>query len=220
MVAAAALDTGRQGAQVSLARRAGWPIMAAPIWGEMRMRVPVTIAVLALALAGCGKGNRIEERNASVGEVAKAVAKAGPDMKFMPGRWESKLEFASIEAPGMPPELVKAMQSATGRNRLYYSCLTPAQAQRPNADFFNKQSKDCTYEHFSMGGGRIDARMVCHQAADGTATVEMAGSYGADHYNMAMTTQAESGPAGSMTMKMKIDSHQVGECKGDESQAG
>ena len=188
--------------------------------GVRRRRKRGTIGWVALPIGAWAKSDRVSEKNASVGEVAKAVAKAGPELKFMPGRWESKIEFASIEAPGMPPELVKAMQAATGRNRLYYSCLTPAQAAHPNADFFNNQSKDCTYEHFTMGGGKIDAKMVCNKAADGTATVDMAGSYGADHYSMAMRTTAESGPAGQMVMKMKIDSHQVGECKGDESKAG
>lgn len=181
------------------------------------------IAVLLLsaaALAGCGDKASVDERNASVGEVAEAVAKANPDMKFKPGRWESTLEFVSVEAPGMPPEVARAMQGAAGRQRGAATCLTPEQAARPNADFFNKEAGDCTYEHFTMGDGKLDAKMVCGKGGEGSATVEMKGDYGPEHYSMAMATRAEGGAQGAMTMRMKVDSRHAGACRGDEDQAG
>jgi hypothetical protein len=140
-------------------------------------------------------------------------------MRFNPGRWESKVEFVGIEAPDMPPELVNAMQGATGRNRVYHSCLTREEAQKPDGDFFNKDAKNCKYEHFTLGNGAIDAKMRCGKPDEGTATVEMKGAFTPDHYAMAMSTRAESDGQGVMTMRMKVESRRVGECTGDE-QAG
>jgi len=183
-------------------------------------RTAVAILIPLAALAACGKGNSIEEKNASVGDVAEAVAKARPDLKFKPGRWESNVEFLSVDAPGMPPEVAKAMQGAIGKDKSYYSCLTKEQAEKPGADFFNKGAQNCKYEHFTMGKGVIDAKMVCGPGPSGKASVEMKGDYAPDHYSMTMATRADAGPQGSMTMHMKIDSKHVGQCTGNESKAG
>ena len=45
----------------------------------------------------------------------------------------------------------------------YDYCLTPEQAKRPQGKFFNEQAaNNCRYDHFTMGGGKIDAAMRCN----------------------------------------------------------
>ena len=179
----------------------------------------VMMIAATLALAGCDQG-KVDEKNATPAEVASAVAKADA-IKFTPGRWESTVTVASMEMPGMPPEARSGMQGALGKQSSYATCLTKQAAEKPAADFFAKDAKDCTYDHFTMGGGKIDAAMRCSKdgASRNEIAMSMAGTYDPTHYDMAMETRIEAGVAGPMTMKMKVASAHVGACRGDEDGA-
>ncbi|MDQ3143982.1 MAG: DUF3617 domain-containing protein, partial [Pseudomonadota bacterium] len=160
----------------------------------------------------CGR-DEADKNNAKAPDVPRAAAASG--VKFSPGRWESKVNFVSMDAPGMPAGVAQAMQGALGEEQRFATCLTPAQADKPAADFFAQDAKGCTYDHFNMGGGKIDAEMKC--VRDGrTVAMAMNGAYDRDSYDMAMDTRIDSGGAGPVTMKMRIASSRVGECRGDE----
>lgn len=167
------------------------------------------------ALAACDSGPTVDEKNASVTDVAEAVADARGAMKFEPGRWESNVTLVSMAAPGMPAGVADAMRGSFGKEQRYATCLTREQAEKPAADFFAKDAKDCTYDHFTMGGGKIDAKMRCGQGGRGVA-MAMTGAYDSDSYDMTMNTQVDSGGAGPMTMTMKVASNHAGACRGDE----
>ena len=172
---------------------------------------------LIAVLCACDRA-KVDEKNATPAEVAEAVADARADMKFKPGRWESNVTFVSMDAPGMPAEVSQAMQGTLGKENRFASCLTKEQAEKPAADFFAKDAKDCTYDHFTLGGGKIDAKMRC--GGEGRAVaMTMNGAYDSDSYDMNMETKVDSGGAGPMTMKMKIASSHVGACRGNEDAA-
>ena len=63
---------------------------------------------------------------------------------------------------------------------------------------------------------KIDLKLNCkHPQA--VQTMAMVGSYSPEAYTMTMTmTNAGGGPAGEMTMKMKVDAKRIGECDGKE----
>ena len=169
---------------------------------------------LFAGLVACDRAT-VDERNASAEDVAKAVNAARADMKFEPGRWESNVSFISMNAPGMPPEVSQAMQGSLGKEHSYATCLTKAEAEKPAADFFAKDAKDCTYDHFKLGGGKIDAKMRC--GADGKSVVmTMNGAYDSDSYDMVMETAIDGGDM-PITMKMKVASSRVGDCRGNEN---
>ncbi len=106
------------------------------------------------------------------------------------------------------------MRNMQERAQVHESCLTAEQAKRPKEDFFAGSNKNCRYDHFNMGGGKIDAVMQC--TGEGmTQTMAMQGTYGPDAYQMRMSMKADSGPAGGMTMKMRVDAKRVGECDGN-----
>ena len=64
------------------------------------------IGVIA-ALGACDR-TEVDKKNASVEEVAEAVADARSELKFTPGRWESNVTLVSMDAPGMPAGLADA----------------------------------------------------------------------------------------------------------------
>ena len=95
-------------------------------------------------------------------------------------------------------------------------CLTPEQAKSPKEDFFSGADKNCRYEHFNWGGGKIDLKLNCKHP-NATQTMAMVGSYSPEAYTMTMTaTNVGGGPAGEMTMKMKVDAKRIGDCDGKE----
>jgi hypothetical protein len=181
------------------------------------MRSPSATLILigALALSACGSETSVDAKNESVESVANKVAASG--MNPRPGRWQASLKIDSMEMPGMPAAAKQAMNKSLGAAQNYFTCLTPEQANRPNAEFFQKTAKNCKYDHFTMADGKIDAAMTCD--AGGNATkMAMLGSYSGDVYDLKVTSQGEMQKGMPMNMAMSITSRRVGECNGTERQ--
>lgn len=169
-----------------------------------------------VALAACDSEPEVSARNASVDEVADKLADAsGGDSFVRPGKWQSRVRIEKFELPGAPPEAAAAMRSMHERAQVSEICLTAEQARRPKEDVFAGAGKNCRYDRFTMGDGKIDAVMRCK--GDGMAqTMAMQGTYGPDAYRMQMSIEAQAGtgPPGAMTMTMRVDARRVGECDG------
>ena len=168
-------------------------------------------------LAACDSGPSVTATNASTEEVAGKVEAARKDKDFLrPGKWLTKGSIDELTVPDMPAELAAKMKEA-GRNMPgTETCMTEADVRNPGPDFFTG-NKSCRYDHFTMGGGKIDARMRC-TAAGGTQLTTMTGEYGKDAYRMAMTTAMENPSGGSasgmagMTMKLSVEGKRIGDC--------
>lgn len=183
---------------------------------ESVMKHVLLIAAGAVALAACNKSPKVDEKNATPAEVAQKVRESGVDQSLVrPGLWQSKVTIEKVDMPGMPPEMASRMKSmmAESRPHDFQTCLTPEDVQKPNEDFFAGKNNECRYEHFTMGGGKIDAVMHCGKGA-GASTMRMAGTYSPDAYQMQMATEAETGDeAGrAMQMQMRVEARRVGEC--------
>ena len=170
------------------------------------------LALPLMMLAACESSPKVKADNAKPSEVAKKVRDAVGDESFVrPGKWQSTVTIQEMTIPGMPPEFAAKMKEQTAKPRQFESCLTPAEAKRPKGDFF-AADKSCTYDHFEMGGGKIDATMRCAHE-DMTQSMSMRGSYTPDQYEMSMATKMEgTGPQAGMVMKMHVDSKRVGDC--------
>jgi hypothetical protein len=179
------------------------------------MRKWLLLAAAAAVVAGCGRQPKIDETNASVAEVADKVREAGADRSFVrPGLWQSKVTIEQLDMPGMPPDMAQRMKAtmAARQGQAFEACLTADDVAKPKEDFFAGGNNQCRYEHFTMGGGKIDAIMHCGKD-QGSQTMKMAGTYSPDSYalQMANTFQSSSDqPA--MQMQMRVDARRVGEC--------
>jgi hypothetical protein len=182
------------------------------------MRLPILPLIAlsaALALAGCGSEKTVTASNESVSDVAKKVSEAG--MKFNPGRWESTMKFVKLDMEGMPPEAKDMMAKMMGKDRTFSSCLSKEEAEKPDAKFFGQADARCKYDSFTMGGGKIDAKMTC-KAEQGLQTMTMAGTYTPDSYEMTMGI-AGNGPEGkAMSMEMQVSAKHAGDCTGKEGE--
>ena len=141
--------------------------------------------------------------------MANAVARreSRSDILLHPGEWRVAGTMEEFNIPGMPPEAQSAMKQAMSQhgNMTYDYCLTPEQAKRPQGKFFNdKAANNCRYDHFTMGGGKIDAVMRC-DGKPSSMTMTIEGTYGADNYSTHVQMNMEGGPQGAMSMKMRSE---------------
>jgi Protein of unknown function (DUF3617) len=179
----------------------------------MRSSALVLCLAVGLALASCGSKGGVDAKNESAESVAKKVAAS--DLKPHPGRWESAMKFEKMEVPGMPPQAQAAMQKGLGVTKTFISCLTPEQVNRPNAGFFGAHETGCTYQHFTMAGGTLDAEMTCNRAPM-QMHMTMQGTYSPDSYAIRVSNQGEMAPGKTMSTTMAISSRRVGDCNGTE----
>lgn len=174
-----------------------------------------------LTLAACNSSPSVSADNASLEEVAAKVKESGAasSIRMNPGEWVTEAKLEEMEIPGMPPqaaEQMKAMMSRQVSGHKY--CLTAAQAEKPDADFFSGAKTGCTYDHFEMAGGKVSGTMRCSQGG-ASQTVVFDGQYSPDSYQMHMNSTVEGGPQGSMKMAMSMNSKRVGDCAPGEAGA-
>lgn len=174
------------------------------------------LAPLAI-LAACGQGDTVEMENATVNEVAREMSKTNTQVAFVnPGKWQQNTSLVEVDAPGMPPQVAEAMKKAIGTTQVQETCLTPEQAKHPKEDFFTGTDKNCRYEHFKWGDGEVDLKLLCKHP-DATQTMELAGTYEPDSYQMAMTVSSSGDrPEETMNMKMRVDAKRIGECSASQ----
>ncbi len=175
--------------------------------------VAMLAAAASLAVASCGKKSSVEAENESPAAIAEKVAASGLTPRA--GRWQGSFRVEKVEIPGMPPQAAEQMNKSMGMDRSYFSCLTPEQAAKPDARFFQKAAEGCTYDHFTMSEGKIDAVMSCKPGA-GPTRMAMTGTYNADTYDLKITGGGELAKGMPMTIAMAVTSRRVGECNGTE----
>jgi hypothetical protein len=184
------------------------------------MKHAVWVAASVLCLTACNKGPTVDVKNATGNEVVQAVKQSGvmtSGSMIEPGLWQSHVTVQEMNIPGLPPQFADKMKQtfAEHRNDTNSHCVKPEDVKKPKEDFFGAD-KSCRYEHFTMGGGKIDVAMVCHEE-EATNTMNMSGSYTPTSYSMDTSMKGSGGPQNGMSMKMHVDAHRIGECTGKES---
>jgi len=176
----------------------------------------ILLMSLSLPLAACGSGPTVDETNASVDEVSEKVAEASKNREFIrPGKWLSSVTIEEMDMPGMPPQAAEQMKRMIAETHTSESCLTPEQASQPKEKFFSG-NENCRYDHFRMGGGKIDAKMRC-EVAGNAQLMEMNGTYSPDSYQMRMKSQTEGEAGEAMRMQMRVEAKRTGECTEDKA---
>lgn len=171
---------------------------------------------LVLPLAACGSKTSVNEKNASVEEVANKVAEVSKaEGTIQPGKWQSTMTIEEMNMPGMPAEQHEQMKKMFAQAKVSETCITPEEARKPSAKMFAGNDQ-CRYDRFTMGGGKIDAEMHCNEA--GAKQTTMTGTYSPDSYAMQMSTRTDGGPAGeAVSMKMRVEAKRIGQCSAKES---
>lgn len=167
----------------------------------MRRRVPL-LSGLAL-LAGCGGP---DTQNMSANDVAAELS----DMTIAPGQWEVASEVLRVRAPNLP---IQARDQMIGPRARIRSCVTPAQAARPDARFLAGQSqRGCSYTDFAMAGGRMTGTMRCPEPGGGITVARMTGDYRRDRYALAMTIETPMPDGATIRIETRTLGRRIGDC--------
>ena len=175
-------------------------------------------AIALVLLASCNRSPSITATNATGAEVAGKIAAAGGTESFIrAGKWSTTVTMDAMTIPGMPPEAAARMKSATSAAHSVEACVTPEEARKPTAEMFNGNSDSCRYDHFTMGGGKIDMVMRCTGKGPEQKVAQvmtMTGSYTPDSYQMVMNSRTDPGTGGAqpMTMSMHLAAKRLGDC--------
>jgi len=184
---------------------------------RMRVISGWPLAVVGM-LAACDSSPKVTADNATSREVQQKVAAAGPVEMISPGRWEGVVHIAEMTMPGLPPEAQAEMAKARGDQKIV-SCVTPEDVKESKASMFGGMGDECKYDHFALGGGKIDGTATC-DTGGGKMKTTVSGTFSSDSYHMTMHTEAAGAkPMSGMTMSMSVDAKRTGECRGtpDES---
>lgn len=191
------------------------------------MRNCIALPFAALALAACSGGQSTNESAAATGEVsltnatpaevAAQAQAAGTATKLDPGQWEIKVETVSVDAPGIPAgpardQMTAAMKKASST---VSNCITKEQAEKPSGELFTGGAQNqCTYEKFSMAGGKIDSSMTCAgQGGAGKTNVTMKGDIKPTEFNIDSNVKTEAPGMGAISIVTKTSGRRTGECK-------
>ena len=179
------------------------------------MRPMLLLPLIAgLALAACHSKSAIDAKNETPAAVASKMAASG--MLPRPGRWQADLKFVSMDMPGMPPAAREAMSKSMDTTKSTFACLTPEKAAKIDGSFFQKAAPGCTYDHYTMADGKIDALMTC-PPGHGPTRMAMTGTYGNDVYNISIKGSSELAKGMPMNIEMAVTSRRVGDCDGTEA---
>ncbi len=179
----------------------------------------IALALPLFALAACdslGLGEPgVDLTNASIAEVAAEAVKV---QQQRPGQWEITSQLVSLDVEGVPDDspMTAMLKQQIGQPKTDSQCLTEEDAKKAMVPQDVDPNNSCSFAHFRMKGGRIDAEMTCSAPeGPGTLTMTQKGSYSPDSYDVTSTLTRAGGtaPGENSTMTMKVSAKRTGECK-------
>lgn len=179
----------------------------------------VPLILLGLLVAACNQGPEVDLKNVTPAEVAKAMNESGATRAMIePGQWSSTVQVLEMDTSSLPPEMAATIRAETGKPRTVEACLTADQVDHPER-MLGQVPPGCRYDHYRMGGGKIDGKMRCPTPI-GDQTMAIAGTYGKDRYSLTIDNRGPKAPdaapgkpvAGVMNSKMKLDARRLGDC--------
>ena len=186
------------------------------------MRPVITAAAMALLLASCGSREEADNDAAGAGNMSapandQAAAGDGPagaaTAELRPGQWETTVEILRMDlgnVPGMPAGVTPPVQAPV----TVRSCITPEQARRPDAGFMTgaQDKSGCSYEDFSMSGGRLRGTVTCNQQGS-TVRATFDGSFGAESYRLESESRVSANGT-EVSTATRITARRIGDCPG------
>jgi hypothetical protein len=173
-------------------------------------RTTIIASLGAVLLAGCsGGGNADADGNGevSIREAAKKAEAEG--LKPEPGQYKATITMTGMEIPGMPPEM---KGHGAGLTTTSEYCLTAEEVDKGFEEMMKRgQNGECSYESFSLKGGKMDAVMVC-QTPEGTARMTMDGTVTPTTSDFNATMKMQVSQVGEGTMSFTAKHERIGDC--------
>jgi Protein of unknown function (DUF3617) len=178
------------------------------------MRKFLILGVAALAISACSNKGADADGDGKISDAeAKAEMSSGGAMAMKPGLWEVKIGFDKIDAPGVPANVQGQMKEQMGKGMTQQSCLTQAQVDKPDGDFFGAPPEaNCTFDELSRSNDGMKVAMTCKPGGNMVVKSKMDGKFAAETYTMNIEQSTEGTPMGAVKMTGKIEGKRVGDC--------
>ena len=131
---------------------------------------------------------------------------------IQPGQWETTARFTSFEAPGIPDQAARDLQThMVGQPQTETRCITPAEAADPMGAW---NTRNCQFSEAIFSGGRIHVRGIC-PGADEQSSVSLLweGSYTDTSMDVNFTTEIMGDPP-PVHIAGTLMSRRIGDCPG------
>ena len=182
----------------------------------------VTVLLLAALLTGCQRKapTPAAVSTSAAGGGTAAGPTSGPTSALphpLPGLYRSTVTLLALDAPGLPPAAVAGIHAAMDRKAAgSTSCLSADEAASGYEARVRKLAgrPSCAFDHFSVQGDVLDARLACGGAGGNHAELTLHGTMTPTGSDVRMTVHqvAAQGPAGGVTMTMQVKSVREGDC--------
>lgn len=181
----------------------------------MRKLGAIAVGFAGLVLiGGCSGGGADKDGDGSIShEEMRAEMGDNPMSGLRAGKYEQVMTIDELDMPGLPKQAREMMKAQMGRTITTTHCLTPEQAQKPDADFFGgKDNNGCTYEEFDRSGNQLKLKMSCKAGRGGESHIAMHGKFGGDGFTMKMENTVSGMGKDDMKVKGSITSRRLGDC--------
>lgn len=177
-------------------------------------RALMTLAVASGALMSCA-GNGADRNNDGVIDASERAAEMA-DSSFVPmnaGRWDTRVVFDEIDVPSLSEARKKAAMAELATLASGSSCLSPAEAKNPGADFFGGPGTGkCSYSKFDISGQKAKLELNCAMEGAGAVNLELKGPIAADHFDFDTEAKVRLPVLGAIKLKGKMIGRHGGAC--------
>lgn len=178
----------------------------------------VAAAGLCALIGGCsGGGDATKGAQAEATGSSNSSGNGGGSITMQPGQYETRVQVAKFDIPGLPEAQVQAMRQAMAgaAGQASRHCLTPEQAARGPAAMAEQaaRSGQCTVDRYDVNGGTIAGHISC-STPQGRLAQTMTGTMSRTGTQMKIEQEisAASFPQGKAQVELQVSSTRVGDC--------
>lgn len=180
-------------------------------------RLAISVGAAVFLLAACSSGENAAEKDASPGGEAVADAAAPAAIKLQPGEYETTTKVLEFSIAGVPQSQIDAMKGAMSGEieRPHRYCLTAEQAAGgPTKMLSQMRQGNCQTSDFRSAAGSVHGKMQCTFEGGAAAASTFDGTFTSDSSSLTFESDQQMAGMGAngVHMKMKVDTHRVGEC--------
>lgn len=175
----------------------------------------LSLCTVMLCMLGSCSGNNSDRDGDGVVDAAERAAEMA-DNSFVPmsaGRWDTHVVFDEIDVPSLSDARKKAIMAELATLASGSSCLTPAEAKNPGADFFGGPGTGkCSYSKFEISGQKAKLELNCAMEGAGAVNLELKGPIGAKQFDFDTQANVRLPVLGAIKLKGKMEGRHAGAC--------
>jgi hypothetical protein len=174
----------------------------------------VLLCASALALSACSdKGADGSADQGANGIIDTAEIDYDAFIPMKSGLWATNFVFTDINVPTLGKAEKQRVMNEVAKSASSQSCLTEAEAKKPDADFFaGNGAEECAYETFDVSGKNVRMKLSCGMDSMGSIDMELVGVMGDTEFRYDSTVNVRLPMVGKVAMQGTARGKYIGAC--------